>query len=121
MHYGLPTMAEYTESQPMDFNYGATAATGAAGVGYPPGTAYARAQAQQGQQYQYDGHQYDTQAGAYGADYSAQYQEAYYDPRRSPNSASHPYADPRNSPRADGAPPVQPYGSNVELVQGEAR
>ncbi|KAJ8494427.1 hypothetical protein ONZ51_g2328 [Trametes cubensis] len=82
---------------------------------YPAGTAYARAHAQQGQ-YQYDG-----QMGAYGADYSAQYQEAYYDPRRSPNSLAHPYADPRNSPRAEGAPPVQPYGSSAELVEGEAR
>ncbi|KAI0332415.1 hypothetical protein GY45DRAFT_1320921 [Cubamyces sp. BRFM 1775] len=111
MHYGLPTMEEYTQPQPMNFSYDAAAA----GVGYPAGTAYARAQAQQGQ-YQYDG-----QTGAYGADYSAQYQEAYYDPRRSPSSPTHPYADPRNSPRAEGAPPVQPYSSNVELVEGEAR
>ncbi|KAI9001349.1 hypothetical protein BD414DRAFT_452707 [Trametes punicea] len=118
MHYGLPTMEEYAQPQPMGLTYGAAQGTGA-GVEYPPGTAYARAQAQQGQQYQYDG-----QMGGYGADYSAQYQEAYYDLRRSPSSATHPYADPRNSPRADGAPPVQPHGSsaeNVELVQGEAR
>ncbi|KAH9894427.1 hypothetical protein C8Q73DRAFT_781628 [Cubamyces lactineus] len=111
MHYGLPTMEEYAQPQPMNFSYDAPAA----GVGYPAGTAYARAHAQQGQ-YQYDG-----QMGAYGADYSAQYQEAYYDPRRSPSSPTHPYADPRNSPRAEGAPPVQPYGSNTELVEGEAR
>ncbi|KAI0637963.1 hypothetical protein C8Q77DRAFT_400936 [Trametes polyzona] len=112
MHYGLPSMEEYAQPQHMDMSYGTAAAMGA-GMEYPAGTAYARAQAQQGQ-YQYDGYAaYNT-----GADYNAQYQEAYYDPRHSP---THPYADPRNSPKAEGAPQVQPHGSNADLVQGEAR
>ncbi|KAH9850013.1 hypothetical protein C2E23DRAFT_887728 [Lenzites betulinus] len=135
MHYGLPSMAEYAQPQPPVMSayaqppvmadyaqpqqppaaaYGA-AATGA-GLDYPAGTAYARAQAQQGQQYQYEGYG----ATAYGAEYNnnSQYQDAYYEARRSPSSPTHPYADPRNSPRQEGAPPV---GSNIDLVQGEAR
>ncbi|KAI0677026.1 hypothetical protein C8Q78DRAFT_61236 [Trametes maxima] len=113
-HYGPSGMEEFSQAQPVDYSYTNTAGVGA-GAHYPPGTAYARAQAQQGQQYQYD---------AYGTDYStAQYQEAYYDTsRHSPSSPSHPYADPRNSPRQDGAPAVQqPYASSHDLGHGEAR
>ncbi|KAI0824700.1 hypothetical protein BC628DRAFT_1419808 [Trametes gibbosa] len=110
MHYGLPTMDEYPQQPAMAYGV----APAGAGLEYPAGTAYARAQAHQGQQYQYEGYG----ATGYGADFNGQYQEAYYDPRRSPSSPTHPYADPRNSPRQEGAPPV---GSNVDLVQGEAR
>ncbi len=125
MHYGLPTMDEYAQPQPMAMPYGATAAVAATGAGmeYPAGTAYARAQAQQGQQYQYEG--YGAAAG-YGQDYNAQaqYQEPYYEQRQSPSSPTHPYADPRNSPRPEGAPAVQQQqyqAAYADLIHGEAR
>lgn len=125
MHYGLPTMDEYAQPQPMGIPYGAAAPVVATGAGmeYPAGTAYARAQAQQGQQYQYEG--YGTAAATgYGQDYNTQgqYQDAYYESRQSPSSPTHPYADPRNSPRQEGAPAVQQHqASYVDLVHGEAR
>ncbi|KAI0772016.1 hypothetical protein BD413DRAFT_604146 [Trametes elegans] len=111
MHYGLPTMEDYTQPAAASTEYGAYGAS-AAGMEFPAGTAYARAQAQQGP-YQYDG---------YGADYSAQYQhahyqEAYYDNSQAQDSSSHPYADPRNSPR----PENQQYASAADYSHGAAR
>ncbi|RDX53683.1 hypothetical protein OH76DRAFT_1141495 [Lentinus brumalis] len=133
MHYGLPTMAEYNQPQPMEINFNNA-------VDYPPGMAYNPAQyggyegaygnaaaAQQyagyqgGQQQQYAGGYEGGQQYAGGYDAAAAQQDAYYaQPSHSP---THPYANPSNSPRGAGAPAVQHYVQPGEDAgyYGEAR
>jgi hypothetical protein len=104
MHYGLPTMEEYSQPQGMNINF-------SNGIDYPPGMAY--------NPNQYNANQYAGYDEGYG-----HAQQAFYEPERlSPGpSSTHPFADPSNSPRMPRAPPVQHYASPSELIShGEAR
>lgn len=108
-----PSMAQLTTAAAADaypdrtLHYGFDDAAGsppAAGVEYPPGTAYAAAAASHGayqypyaypappQAYAYDG----SGSGAYG-----------YEPAERVSPGAHPFADPSNVVRPAGAPPVQ--------------
>ena len=120
-HFGLPTMEEYAQPQPMDFSNH--------GIDYPPGMSYdptGMAYNPAGMAYNpapYGGCEGGYGAGAVGVQ---QQQDAYYQPpSRSP---THPYADPSNSMRVAGAPPVQQYQQQQHYAQpgedayyGEAR
>ena len=135
-HFGLPTMEEYAQPQPMDFsNHGIDYPPGMsydptgmaynpAGMAYnPAGMAYNPA----GMAYnpaQYGGYEGGYGTGAVGVQQQLQ-QDAYYQPpSRSP---THPYADPSNSMRVAGAPPVhqqQPHYAQQpgeDAYYGEAR
>ena len=115
MHYGLPTMDEYSTAQPMGLNFGT-------GVEYPPGTSYDPS-AYGGYEGSYAPAANQSYAPAANQNYAPATNQEYYDPnaRRSPSSPNHPYADPSNSPRHYAAPPVQQYYNPNEVVHGEAR